>query len=581
MIKALALYLLSANFLAVTADKRTYVDSNGITHNTEKDKPKIVTWAFRAVSMSHYGLDETQLLGTYGEWANSGSDWNSSDPTGGSSFPADPSPEEIELLQKVTNLSPGCYDKGYCTEFDIDAFKALNADELLIHGYRGSPWAVSSIITNITAALGKSPIFLELSQEGGDKCQGDAHTTCAGLSMIDVIEEHLELAQYLNLDIPESLNDDRKALCKSSKKFQKSMKTAQEKGIRILPAYIGGGDPKETTSYIADVKHDMVLRMFEELGAPILHNDLCDVEKSETCKNNYFWEYIRNYEYFTGCNPENVNENCNDETLYPVDVWLYDHRTTQSITDPTWVKENFPDKAMLKGQVAVWPIGGRIVTPRNAAKILDIVGKDIDGFDRVRPRTDCTKNVKVASKQHKIEGIEAGEYACFKKSNLESKYRNECSFTGEKILKLKSKSICDPRYAYSLFRSTSCEERCVNDDDCSSFQVGESMCVLFDGGKALTAGKHKTVFKKIDCYTEKDGGNSGSFKRNKKKMCRPEALLSIENVTGEKKCKEACLKNTLCKAYQMAKKTCTLHSAATVSERNSRVENVDDFSCAS
>ena len=33
----------------------------------------------------------------------------------------------------------------------------------------------------------------------------------------------------------------------------------------------------------------------------------------------------------TGCE-ETVDESCNDERLYPVDVWLYDHRITHPIT---------------------------------------------------------------------------------------------------------------------------------------------------------------------------------------------------------------------------------------------------------
>ena len=34
---------------------REYTDALGVKHTTDKDKPKIVTWAHRAVSMSHYG----------------------------------------------------------------------------------------------------------------------------------------------------------------------------------------------------------------------------------------------------------------------------------------------------------------------------------------------------------------------------------------------------------------------------------------------------------------------------------------------------------------------------------------------
>merc|ERR1719476_1169634 len=131
--------------------------------------------------------------------------------------------------------------------------------------------------------------------------------------MIDLIEENYELAKYLNLDVPNSLNTDRQALCNSAKNFQMHMKTAHEKGVRLLAAY-----PTVTTSYFADPVSDSVLRMFEELGMPILHIGKC--MDAGNCAGNYFWEYVSLNTYFQSCpeGAENVQASCNDNPYYPV-----------------------------------------------------------------------------------------------------------------------------------------------------------------------------------------------------------------------------------------------------------------------
>jgi hypothetical protein len=73
---------------AAHAVDRTFTDDKGKTFATSAEKPTIVTFAHSAVSMKHYGLDAAQLLGTYGEWYNDGSDIDFEKPEMGSSFPA-------------------------------------------------------------------------------------------------------------------------------------------------------------------------------------------------------------------------------------------------------------------------------------------------------------------------------------------------------------------------------------------------------------------------------------------------------------------------------------------------------------
>jgi hypothetical protein len=79
------------------------------------------------------GLGTDQLVGTYGERAVAGSDIDFTNLTEESSFPADPNPEEQEFLSSVTNLSPGCGAE-FCQEFDIEGFRALKPDFIIMHG---------------------------------------------------------------------------------------------------------------------------------------------------------------------------------------------------------------------------------------------------------------------------------------------------------------------------------------------------------------------------------------------------------------------------------------------------------------
>jgi len=304
--------------------------------------------------LNDIGLTDEQLVGTYGEYYNSGSDVDVANPSIGSSLPADPEYDEIQFLEKVVDLSPSCHI-GYCTEFDLNTFLTLDVDEVIYQGYRGAWWGLNetytaTVIEKVTEKTGKPPIFIEVSKEGAEDCPGDPRSdesVCPGRSMIDIIETNFELATYLNLDIPESVNEDRKALCSAAMEFQQNMQIAHDNGVRVMAAYLGTG-----TSYFADPTSDSVLRMFEELGMPIFHVGKCD-----DCSGNYFWEYIPLGNYFQSCADGNVTSNCNHDPLYPVDFWLYDHRTTMILNSPDFTL-GFPDRALLAGQKGYWPIGG-------------------------------------------------------------------------------------------------------------------------------------------------------------------------------------------------------------------------------
>jgi len=412
-----ALPILLSLISAANADERVFVDDRGDIHKTSKDKPTIVTWAHGAATLGHYGLTTDQLLGTYGEWVVSGSDYDFDKPELGSTFPTDPTPEEMRLLAQVANLSPSCRAE-YCTEFLLDVLEDLKPDFLLLHGYRHSPWAQAARTANITEIMGANVIYTDVSLEGEDCTSDGEWKECYGKTMIEVINQNVEVAKFLNLEIPSDLDKDMVRLCESAKLFQQNMTVAHDKGLRVMAAYLGTG-----TSYFATPIHDPVLRMVEELGMPIMHPGSC--ANKTICPFEYFWEWLPRDEYFTDCPAGEPTEECNEKTLYPVDFWLYDHRTTQMITNEDFIV-GFPDKAIVEQQFDYWPIGGGLLTPHHAANILDQLGPSLAGADRLNPKTECTR-ADVSTTDHRTDGLAGGQYACYNETAHNTLYFESCS----------------------------------------------------------------------------------------------------------------------------------------------------------
>jgi len=178
----------------------------------------------------------------------------------------------------------------------------------------------------------------------------------------------------------------------------------------------------------------MVLRMFEELGMPILH-----IGKCEDCSMSYFWETIPTKAYFSSCTDEQTNvtdfADCNDTPLYPVDVWLYDHRTRATINNEDFAVV-FPDQAVLNGQYVEWVIGGGKITPSHAVEILKDVGPAVAGFSRLHDETLCISDLDVTSKEYRqsgsdVRGAGAGEYSCYNSEYHNTKYFQGCEFGGD------------------------------------------------------------------------------------------------------------------------------------------------------
>ncbi len=373
------------------------------------------------------GLNKDQLVGVYGEFANDGSDFNFEVMSEESTYPADPTPEEMEFITSVPHLSPSC-QVGYCQEFDVEAFEAIKPDYIVMHGYRGELWGFNSTIEKqVVNIIGKPIIYIDVAQQGSNCIGEDNANQCTGKSMIEVIEQYDALATALGIPRPASVAQDKRDMCQAAQAFQEAAEVAQSKGVRALAGYIDA--TPNATSYLAYPSDDMVLRMFEELGMPILHPGSCTAETCDTTQ--YFWEWIPTAELFPNCADGQAFSECANSPLYPVDFWLYDHRTTLSFTSPDF-KTAFPDLAVMQGQYAYWPIGGGIISYKHAAEILNIVAPLLASAERIHPETSCTA-ADVSSVEHAQDGLEPSQYACYDESVHRLEYF-QCPASDDKAL---------------------------------------------------------------------------------------------------------------------------------------------------
>lgn len=346
----------------------------------------------------------------YGQWGGEASDLDVNDPTGKSSFQSDPSPEDLQFLASTVNLSPTCFPGERCTTIDLTLLADLQVDAFLTLGYRHQVRYVTDFVTEIESMTGKPVVFIDVSQTGPD-CRPGNEARCYGKSMIDLINQLKTLAEALGIDIPRSVDNDQQDMCEAAAEFQDIARQAQARGVRAMAAYFGLG-PDES-SYYANPPDDMVLRMLEELGLPLMHVQCALKADEETCPLGFFWETLSNREFFNNCTASTLAE-CADETpKYPVDFWLYDDRQTLDVLKPEFAQSIFPDKAFRAGQYAYWPIGGGALSYRHAAEILRIVGTSLSKARRIHEGTACTPDVDVSGIAHRTVGLDSGEFACF------------------------------------------------------------------------------------------------------------------------------------------------------------------------
>merc|ERR1712238_353976 len=123
---------------------------------------------------------------------------------------------------------------------------------------------------------------------------------------------------------------------------------------------------------------------------------------------------------------------------YPVDFWLYDHRTTPTVLSDEFA-EAYPDQAIQRKQLGMWAIGGRKMSPGHAATILNNVGDKFAQSDRIYAETKCTP-ADVSSVPHRTTGLGPGEYACYDESFHNEKYFKNCPAAGSAKWDVSTKS---------------------------------------------------------------------------------------------------------------------------------------------
>lgn len=364
-------------------------------------------------------MEPGQLAGVYGQWGGETSNLDPSDPEAASDFDKDPSSEDIQFLaSNAVNLSPNCLPGSRCTEIDLELLRGIEVDAFLTLGYRHTVRYITEYVAEIEEITGKPVIYIDLSQTGPD-CRPGNEDRCFGKSMIDLIHQLEELAAALGITPSSAIEKDKEDLCNAAQNFQQVARDAQLRGVRAMAAYFVTGIDK--ASYYANPPDDMVLRMLEELGMPLLHVE-CNLKPDETqCPLGFCWEVLNNTGYFGNCKQPTLKA-CEDNTpKYPVDFWLYDDRLTLQVLSDDFANE-FPDKAIQAEQFAYWPIGAGALSYRHAAQILNIIAPALDKAKRLRDGTQCEEGVDVSGVAHRTVGLDGGEFACYDESYHRQEY---------------------------------------------------------------------------------------------------------------------------------------------------------------
>lgn len=130
----------------------TFTDDVGQTITWTPDKPKIVCGAMDAIALFHFGIEPSQIIGTFGERSASGSNINgiyadgnenaqelgdhTNTPYDPAIFPADPNDAERAFLDSIQlDLSPSCSASNfYCDEVNIQLLDQNGWPEVIIFG---------------------------------------------------------------------------------------------------------------------------------------------------------------------------------------------------------------------------------------------------------------------------------------------------------------------------------------------------------------------------------------------------------------------------------------------------------------
>jgi len=388
-----------------------------------------------ALSLYHMGIED-QISSIWGLWSIRGSDLDIDNPEAGSIYPeSDPVTEEVLWLHTKNNMSPGCHTNPRgCFRWDDISFVEEFKDEIdyILFIDNGG----DSNMKTITEETGIPVVFIDTFYDNQPDCRFMNFTTndktqCFGRSMIDIASRIEELAIAIGGANVEQIEADKALACQSAQKFTDTMKRKQEEGLRVMTTINAVKKDSETGEDFFEIRTldpiDLwIPRTLEELGMPILHHD----DGSQTLEE--FSTRVTGAEFFLDCEDGQLSEDCNDNTLYPVDFWLFDSRSYLSVLDNEEViKPIFPDKALLAGQHWHYARNDGPLSFHAIHRMLDEMTKRVGPAKRMHPPTECTAiDPKTAVTAQEGGGLNRNEYICYDETLIQQEYLTGCQSSG-------------------------------------------------------------------------------------------------------------------------------------------------------
>jgi len=408
-----------------------FIDDRGVEFNFE-GTPKLATRAATgALSLYRMGARD-EITTIWGLWSIRGSDLNITNPEAGSRYPdADPSVEEVNWLHTKNNMSPSCYTNPRgCFRWDNTSMVERFAEEIdyILVIDNGNDSGIKGI-TNIT---GIPVVFVDTFYEDNTGCRSldfsANKTQCYGRSMIDIAKRIEELALAIGIDVDTTLIEQDKALmCAAAQKFTDTMKQKQEEGLRVMTSINAIKKDSETGADFFEFRTldpiDLwVPRTLEELGMPILHHD----EGSLTLED--ISTRVTGDEFFVECPNGQLSEDCNDNTLYPVDFWLWDSRSYLNIIGNPEIKAIFPDKAILAGQHWHYARNDGPLSYHAIYRMLSEMTSRLAVAKRLHDPTDCSPvDPKTAVTLQVGGGLDRNEFICYNEDLIQKEYLQGCA----------------------------------------------------------------------------------------------------------------------------------------------------------
>jgi len=395
-----------------------------------------------ALSLYRMGL-RSELTSIWGLWSIRGSDLDIDNPEAGSRYPdADPSVEEVEWLHTKNNLSPGCHTNPRgCFRWDNTSMVEKFADDIdyILFIDNGG----DSGMKTITNKTGIEVVFIDTFYEYHPDCRyvnnetvsdytTKDKTKCFGRSMLDIAKRIEELAVAINGDLDMTkIEADKDLACEAAQKFTDTMKRKQEEGLRVMTSINKVDTDDDTGENYFEIRTldpiDLwVPRTLEELGMPILHHD----DGSQTIED--ISTRVTGNEFFLDCPAGDLSEDCNDNTLYPVDFWLFDSRSYLNVLDNEEVlKTIFPDKAILAGQHWHYARNDGPLSYHAIYRMLNEMTSRLSDAERMHKRTACTAiDPKKAVTAQEGGGLDRNEYICYNKDLIQYEYLTVCESRG-------------------------------------------------------------------------------------------------------------------------------------------------------